>query len=114
MKKVRYYRLDCRTVVGSLIFSVPLLVLGVFILFRWELGDTLFWIATPVFIVGGIGNYLWCRYRLNVFRCPNCGKELPETVVDGEKSAEPTGYSCDRCEIEWQMDCLCFPVEDDS
>jgi hypothetical protein len=109
---MKHNPVDRRIVWENLIFSVPLLMIGVFVFFRCEKGDLLFWVASAVFIAGAIGFYIWKRHRPGLFRCPSCGGAISEIIVD-PKGTEPSKYRCGRCDVEWERDYLCFPKEDD-
>jgi predicted RNA-binding Zn-ribbon protein involved in translation (DUF1610 family) len=111
MKKVKYCCVDHRMLFENLALPVPLLIIGTFILFRWEKADLLFWIASLVFIVGSLGFLFWKHRRLGLFRCPRCGKVITETRIKNPERAEPMNYYCSQCDTEWEIDCLFFPAE---
>ncbi len=59
---MKRYRSLNRKVIEDLILSVPLLIIGIFVLLRWEQGDILYWVACAVFVGGSIAFLLWKRH----------------------------------------------------
>jgi hypothetical protein len=80
--------------------KLPLWLLSIGLFFGIFLGESLFWVCCPGFIISciaGIGLEIYLR---RTYRCPTCGSQLAKPIVEGEGNEYI--YYCDNCQIRWR------------
>jgi len=62
--------------------------------------------TTSVLVIGvilvSIAGTVWQSRRLRRFRCPRCGRSIPEPTIKYRSENEPINYYCPDCDIEWE------------
>jgi hypothetical protein len=103
-------RLGRRYLVGNLIWVAPAAVAFYFCVRAVDDRGWRFWTPLGAFLICIVFGIAFDWFRLRVYRCPTCGRQIQKPTLEQFGPGTPRCYYCPDCKIEWDT---CLRVPDD-